>query len=78
MVYVPLSHASQLYSRRLATNDNKYTTSTSISGPWSSWANFAPSGSNTFNSQTTFILGVGDTVMYYHPSHPVQPITYES
>lgn len=61
-----------------STNDNKYTTSTSISGPWSSWANFAPSGSNTFNSQTTFILGVGDTVMYYHPSHPVQPITYES
>ncbi|KAH1606430.1 hypothetical protein KXX44_000653 [Aspergillus fumigatus] len=47
-----------------STNDNKYTTSTSISGPWSSWANFAPSGSNTFNSQTTFILGVGDTVMY--------------
>ncbi|KAK9640855.1 hypothetical protein HCH54_008614 [Aspergillus fumigatus] len=58
-----------------STNDNKYTTSTSLSGPWSSWANFAPSGSNTFNSQTTFILGVGDTVMYYHPSHPVQPIT---
>ncbi|GFF31310.1 hypothetical protein IFM46972_03196 [Aspergillus udagawae] len=47
-----------------ATNDNKYTTSTSLSGTWSSWANFAPSGSNTFNSQTTFILGVGDTVMY--------------
>ncbi|KAK9549316.1 hypothetical protein V6Z88_008413 [Aspergillus fumigatus] len=44
-----------------STNDNKYTTSTSLSGPWSSWANFAPSGSNTFNSQTTFILGVGDT-----------------
>ncbi|KAM0096683.1 hypothetical protein ACP6JE_008821 [Aspergillus fumigatus] len=63
-------------SQLTATNDNKYTTSTSLSGPWSSWANFAPSGSNTFNSQTTFILGVGDTVMYYHPSHPVQPITY--
>ncbi|KAG2007717.1 hypothetical protein GB937_008367 [Aspergillus fischeri] len=47
-----------------STNDNKYTTATSLSGPWSSWANFAPSGSNTFNSQTTFILGVGDTVMF--------------
>ncbi|KAF7169406.1 hypothetical protein CNMCM5623_002136 [Aspergillus felis] len=46
-----------------ATNDNKYTTSTSLSGTWSSWADFAPSGTNTFNSQTTFILGVGDTVM---------------
>ncbi|OKO99981.1 hypothetical protein PENSUB_8198 [Penicillium subrubescens] len=47
-----------------STNDNKYSTATSLSGPWSSWANFAPTGTNTYNSQTTFILGVGPNVMY--------------
>ncbi|KAK9548682.1 hypothetical protein V6000_009102 [Aspergillus fumigatus] len=57
-----------------STNDNKYTTSTSISGPWSSWANFAPSGSNTFNSQTTFILGVGDTQNQVNWILPLQGI----
>jgi hypothetical protein len=41
-----------------ATNDNQYTTATSISGPWSSWRSFAPSGTNTCNSQTTSILPV--------------------
>ncbi|KAL9112759.1 MAG: hypothetical protein Q9227_003062 [Pyrenula ochraceoflavens] len=46
-------------------NDNKYCTATSLSGPWSAWANFADSGSNTYNSQTTFILPIGsNTVMY--------------
>ncbi|KAJ5461253.1 uncharacterized protein N7458_002805 [Penicillium daleae] len=47
-----------------ATNDNKYSAATSLSGPWSSWANFAPTGTNTYNSQTAFILGVGPNVMY--------------
>lgn len=50
------------------TNDNQYTTATSLAGPWSSWSNFAPSGSNTLNSQTTFILPVagssGTTFVY--------------
>ena len=41
-----------------ATNDNQYTTATSISGPWSSWRSFAPSGTNTCNSQTASILPV--------------------
>jgi hypothetical protein len=41
-----------------ATNDNQYATATSISGPWSSWRSFAPSGTNTCNSQTTSILPV--------------------
>jgi len=41
-----------------ATNDNQYTTATSISGPWSSWRSFAPSGTNTCNSLTTSILPV--------------------
>ena len=38
-----------------ATNDNQYATATSLSGPWSSFRSFAPSGSNTCNSQTTSI-----------------------
>jgi hypothetical protein len=50
------------------TNDNQYTTATSLSGPWSGWSAFAPPGSNTLNSQTTFILpvagGSGTTFMY--------------
>jgi hypothetical protein len=51
-----------------ASNDNEYTTATSLAGPWSSWSIFAPSGSNTFNSQTTFVLPVtgssGTTFLY--------------
>ena len=50
------------------TNDNQYTSATSLAGPWSSWSDFAPPGSNTLNSQTTFILPVsgssGTTFMY--------------
>jgi hypothetical protein len=45
-------------------NDNVYSTATKISGPWSSWKTFADSGSKTYNSQTTFILPVGDNAMY--------------
>jgi hypothetical protein len=41
-----------------STNDNQYTTATSITGSWSSWRSFAPSGTNTCNSQTTSILPV--------------------
>ena len=41
-----------------STNDNQYTTATSITGTWSSWRSFAPSGTNTCNSQTTAILPV--------------------
>jgi hypothetical protein len=41
-----------------STNDNQYTTSTSIAGSWASWHSFAPSGTNTCNSQTTSILAV--------------------
>jgi hypothetical protein len=40
------------------TNDNQYTTATSIGGTWSAWRSFAPSGTNTCNSQTTTILPV--------------------
>ncbi|PGH23893.1 hypothetical protein AJ80_01955 [Polytolypa hystricis UAMH7299] len=45
-------------------NDNVYSTATSMSGPWSGWKEFADDGSNTYHSQTTFILPVGDTAVY--------------
>jgi hypothetical protein len=41
-----------------STNDNQYATATSVAGPWSAWRSFAPSGTNTCNSQTTSILPV--------------------
>lgn len=41
-----------------ATNDNQYATATSMAGPWSAWKSFAPAGSNTCNSQVTFVLPV--------------------
>ncbi|UWZ86403.1 family 43 glycosylhydrolase [Occallatibacter riparius] len=40
------------------TNDNQYATAPSPAGPWSALSNFAPAGSHTFNSQTTFVLPV--------------------
>jgi hypothetical protein len=45
-------------------NDNYYSTATLLSGPWSAWKKFADSGSNTYASQTTFIVPVGDSFMY--------------
>ncbi|GIH15554.1 glycoside hydrolase [Rugosimonospora africana] len=41
-----------------STNDNQYATATSITGTWSAFRSFAPSGTNTCNSQTTSILPV--------------------
>ncbi len=50
------------------TNDNVYTTSTSLSSGWAPMKLFAPKGSKTFNSQTTFVLPVvgskGTTFMF--------------
>ncbi|KAL8298871.1 hypothetical protein RB597_007478 [Gaeumannomyces tritici] len=40
-------------------NDNVYSTATSVSGPWSAWKTFADVGSNTYASQTTFVLPYG-------------------
>jgi hypothetical protein len=49
-----------------ATNDNQYSTASSMAGPWSAWKSFAPSGTNTCNSQSTFILPVvGSTSTTY-------------
>ncbi|OJD30241.1 glycosyl hydrolase family 43 protein [Diplodia corticola] len=42
-------------------NDNYYTTATSLSGPWTSWRTFAPAGSKTYSSQTTFVLPLTGT-----------------
>jgi len=45
-------------------NDNVYSTATKLSGPWSGWKTFADSGSNTYQSQTTYVLPVGSGAMY--------------
>ena len=46
-------------------NDNVYSTSTSLSSGWSSWATFADKGSNTYSSQTHYVLDYGNgNVMY--------------
>lgn len=49
-------------------NDNMYLTSTSLEGPWTFRGLFAPEGSLTWNSQTTFILPITnkkDTVFMF-------------
>lgn len=46
-------------------NDNEYTYATSLSGPWSSWTTFATVGSDTYTSQTNFILPVSDELTMY-------------
>jgi hypothetical protein len=43
------------------TNDNQYATASSLAGPWTALADFAPVGSNTFNSQTAYVLPVAGT-----------------
>ncbi|KAE8353392.1 glycosyl hydrolase [Aspergillus coremiiformis] len=51
-------------SQLTANNDNKYVTATNLSGPWTDWQDFAPAGTHTFESQTNFVLRVGDNVVY--------------
>lgn len=47
------------------TNDNVYSTSTSLTSGWSAWQTFADVNSHTYNSQTTYILDYGGgNVMY--------------
>ena len=49
-------------------NDNVYATASSPSGPWSSFKDFAPAGTNTYQTQTTNIIPVpgssGTTYIY--------------
>jgi hypothetical protein len=39
-------------------NDNFYYTATSLKGPWTARGNFAPKGTLTWNSQTTYVLPI--------------------
>ncbi|RYD91055.1 MAG: glycosyl hydrolase family 43, partial [Sphingobacteriales bacterium] len=39
-------------------NDNFYYTATSLKGPWTAHGNFAPAGTLTWNSQTSFVLPI--------------------
>ncbi|KAI8649440.1 Alpha-L-rhamnosidase [Fusarium sp. Ph1] len=54
--------ASQLTGWEL--NDNMYTTSTSLTGPWEPWKLFAEPGTATYGSQVTFVLDLGSSVLY--------------
>jgi len=45
-------------------NDNKVSTARSLAGPWSEWADIAPAGSRTFESQVSVVLPVGDGHVY--------------
>lgn len=48
-----------------ATNDNKFATSNELTGPWSEWADFAPAGSATFDSQVSAVVPLdGGTFLY--------------
>lgn len=46
-------------------NDNEYTYSTNLSSGWSDWTTFATVGSDTYSSQTNFILPVSDNLTVY-------------
>jgi beta-xylosidase len=41
-----------------STNDNKYATASGLAGPWSAWADFAPPGTATYDSQTSAVVTV--------------------
>jgi len=51
-----------------STNDNVYATASSPAGPWSAVKNFAPAGTDTYNTQTANIITVsgssGTTYIY--------------
>jgi len=44
-----------------STNDDVYASATSLSGPWSSFQDFAPAGTNTYNTQVSNIITVQGT-----------------
>ncbi|ORY58734.1 glycoside hydrolase family 43 protein [Pseudomassariella vexata] len=46
-------------------NDNVVSSSTYLSSGWSSWATFADKGSNTYTSQTNYVLKTSDTSAIY-------------
>jgi hypothetical protein len=48
-----------------AANDNVYSTSTSLTGPWSAWTIFAQNGSLTYQSQTNYVLTLSNNEAFY-------------
>ncbi|KAF3760746.1 family 43 glycoside hydrolase [Cryphonectria parasitica EP155] len=46
-------------------NDNEYVYATDIAGPWSSWTTFATVGTDTYSSQTNYILPVSSDLTMY-------------
>jgi hypothetical protein len=51
-----------------ASNDDQYSTAPAIGGPWTALANIATAGTNTWDSQSTFVLpvtGSGGTTYIY-------------
>ena len=44
-----------------STNDDVYATATSLSGSWSAFRDFAPAGTNTYNTQSANIIPVAGT-----------------
>ncbi|MEO7124483.1 MAG: hypothetical protein ABI400_15495, partial [Lacisediminihabitans sp.] len=46
------------------TNDNMYATASSLGGPWSRWQRFAPVGTDTFDSQVSVVVPVGEGHLY--------------
>ena len=62
-------------------NDNVYFTSPSLAGPWTSKGVFAPAGSKTYTSQTTFVFpvkGTEGTTYVYLGNRWIQPRLYDS
>ena len=45
-------------------NDNMYTSAARLSGPWEDWRPIAPPGTNTFESQVSVVVPVGDGFVY--------------
>lgn len=60
-----VKETDELTKKQTAPNDNIYCTATSLSGPWSAWADFATAGTNTFSSQTADIVSINGVVMYF-------------
>lgn len=54
----------KLTRQNTAPNDNIYCTATSLSGPWSAWADFATAGTDTFSSQTAAVVSINGVVMF--------------
>jgi hypothetical protein len=45
-------------------NDNKYAVAFALAGPWSAWRDIAPAGTNTFESQVSVVVPVGEVFVY--------------